>query len=169
MGSSVSEFTNGYLSKGLAVPNRYKVTFNSPAGADDVVDVFCHAVTLPSRAMMTFEHRSHVGPTYQAPYSGSYEAITCSFYADPDLNSRQFFDKWQQKVTNVESDTNNYWDEFVGTIIIETRDREDKPHYKVKIYDAYPININSVDLSYGERNNFVSISVSFAFKYWKEE
>lgn len=161
--SNINQFI-GQLKQGLARPNRFRVIFG---GGDEKVSIFCHTCTLPMRSMETFTHKTHVGPSYKAPYSGMYDSVTFSFYADRRLNTRRFFDRWQQRVTNVDSNTNNYMIEFVENITIQTLDKEGKVGYTVRLIDAWPINVSAVDMSYGSNNQVMNVSVTISYRLWK--
>lgn len=164
--SSVSEFV-GHLKNGLARPNRYIVDIISPIGGDETVQIFCHTCQLPMRGLMTFEHKTHVGPPYKAPYSSSYEPVTFTFYADSNMNTRRYFDEWQQEVNNSWSNTNNYMNNFKGEIKITTLNQEGNERYSVKLHDAYPLNIGAVDLSYSQNNALTNVSVTISYRIWE--
>lgn len=165
--SSINEFI-GHLKNGLARPNRYVVDIIAPIGGDPTIQIFCHTCQLPMRSLATFEHKTHIGPPYKAPYSTNYEPVTFTFYADKYMNSRRFFDHWQQRVSHVWSNMNYFMDEFKGTVIITTLDQEGKPGYKVKLYDAFPINVGAVDLSYSQNNALTNVSVTLSYRIWRQ-
>lgn len=188
----------GHLRNGLARPNRYEVFFTLPRGVLDVtavvsrsvnyksmmgmitaqdfrmnedgrIGLFCHTCSLPMRSLATFEHKTHMGPAYKAPYSSSYEPVTFTFYADKGMNTRRYFDIWQQSVLNVYSNTNNYMNEFTSDVTIVTLDQEGKPGYRTTLYEAFPVNVGAVDLSYSQNNALTNVSVTLSYKIWESD
>lgn len=181
------------LNKGLLTPSRFRTEFYLPMGIVDIpnpvaynalsivgvitgaqiylnldekINIFCHSCSLPMRSVGTWEHKMYGAP-YKVPNTQTNDTVMFSFYADSNMNTRKYFDIWQNAVLNVKSNTMNYYDEFVSDVKIFCMDREGKDSYEVQLYDAYPLNIGMVDLSYASRNSVVSITVSMAFKYWK--
>ena len=190
---SIDDFI-GTLKDGLARPNRYIVTFVAPPGVSGTnagraisraqqgavsttfreyndrnsVEILCHSAQLPGRNMDTYEHM-HYGAPYPAPISQSYSPAQFSFYTNTKYNSRKLFEVWQQTILNIATNTFNFYDEFVSNVKIETFDRENNKTYGVLLHEAYPINVSSVSLGYGEKDSLADVSVTMAYRYWSNE
>lgn len=190
--SSVSDFLSRFKS-GFAKPNRYRVEFFLPSGvaasADFVsatnryggdnslvqignaangnqqVNISCHTMTMPQRSLMTYEIKQNFAPV-RLPYSATYDPVTFSFYADNRYSQRDFFDAWQGAVTNIGSNTMNFYKEYVSDIRLIAQDDAGRDTYAVTLFDAYPLNIGLVDFSYAQANNFQTITVTMSFKAW---
>lgn len=182
------------FNKGFARPNRYRVEFAMPRGVSGVkidainsdsmsgniqtvdrrmnangnIGVFCHTCNLPQRTLLTYEHKQHGAP-YRVPYSQQYDPVTFSFYTDPSYTTRQYFDIWQAAVVNLDSNTFNYYDEFTSDVHIMTLDNTGNFSYMVTLYEAYPLNVGMVDLSYSNMNSTQTITVTMSYKYWKTD
>jgi hypothetical protein len=182
------------LGTGLAKPCRYRVEFNLPAGfnADNassllgmnisssaaliravetnlnqngLINVLCHTCSLPQRSLLTYEHKQLSAP-YRVPYSQTYDPVTFSFYADSEYIVREYFDIWQNAVVNIGSNTLNYYNEFTSDVKIYAIDDAGEDTYSVILYEAYPINIGIVDLSYSNMNATQTVTVTLSYKYW---
>jgi hypothetical protein len=180
------------LGTGLAKPCRYRVEFNLPAGfnadpslpgvntdsaasnirtkereynQNGLVNVLCHTCSLPQRSLLTYEHKQLSAP-YRVPYSQAYDPVTFSFYADSDYIVREYFDIWQNAVVNIGSNTINYYNEFTSDVNIYAINDAGEDTYYVTLFEAYPINIGIVDLSYSNMNATQTVTVTLSYKYW---
>lgn len=181
------------ISKGLAKPNRFIVEFNLPPGIQDfkygmntrattagirgsnsqynkneTINIMCHTCSLPQRSLLTYVHKQLASP-YRVPYSQSeYDPVTFSFYADPELNTRRYFDIWQTTVVNTVVNTINYYNEFTTNVTIKIIDDEGHPTYSIILYECYPVSVGMVDLSYSASNQVLSTTVTLAYKQWND-
>lgn len=190
--SSVSNFLSKFKA-GFAKPNRYRVEFFLPPGVsassnfvsstnsyasdnslvkvgnaangNQQVNIACHTMTMPQRSLMTYEIKQNFAPV-RLPYSATYDPVTFSFYADNRYTQRDFFDVWQGAVTNIGSNTMNFYKEYVSDIKMFAQDDAGRDTYSVTLFDAYPLNIGLVDFSYAQANNFQTITVTMSFKAW---
>jgi hypothetical protein len=188
---SVKTFISRF-NKGFARPSRYRVEFTLPQGfnaspdlpgvnsnsaASNIksqemslnrngnINVMCHSCSLPQRTLLTYDHKQLAAP-YRVPYSQSYDPVTFSFYADTDYSAREYFDIWQNAAINIGSNTVNYYNEFTSDVRITTIDSAGNDAYFVDLYEAYPINIGVIDLSYSTTNAVQTVTVTLSYKYW---
>nr|DAM80112.1 MAG TPA: Baseplate wedge protein [Caudoviricetes sp.]DAO72641.1 MAG TPA: Baseplate wedge protein [Caudoviricetes sp.]DAS48656.1 MAG TPA: Baseplate wedge protein [Caudoviricetes sp.] len=177
------------MQRGISIPNKYRMEFNLPKGVPNTgritndqseqgrirqsqslyngtgaINIMCHSAMFPDRMLQSYEHKQMVMP-YRVPYSQMYNPVTMTFYADSTLNTRRYFDIWQNAVVNIHDNTLNFYSEFTSDVHIWALDREGNDAYGVKLIEAYPLTLASVDLSYG--NNAVqNVTVTFSYKYW---
>lgn len=182
----LSNFKNGMMK-----PNRYRVEFHLPRGVSNSerlsihqfsnsttirqldnnlngkggVDIKCHTATFPQRSLQTYEHIQNSAP-FRVPYSAAYDPVTFSFYVDGNGDTREYFDTWQNAVINVSSNTLNFWREFVSDITIYAMNEAGEDTYGVTLYDAYPLNVGAMELSYTQSNNYQTSTVTIAYKSW---
>ncbi len=133
--------------------------------ANSSIDIKCHTMTMPQRSLMTYEHKQNFAPV-RLPYSAAYDPVTFSFYADSRYDTRTFFETWQSAVMNFGTNTVNFYDEYKADIHMYTLNDYGEDAYKVTLFDAYPLNIGVVDLSYSQSNNYQTITVTMSFRYW---
>ena len=187
--ADISKFLSHFKS-GIASPARYRVQFNLPKGIPNIsgsawestegnirrwqaelngaekINVFCHTCTMPQRSLMTYEHKQLNAP-YKVPYSQSYDPVSFVFYGDGDLSARRYFEIWQNAVVNIQSNTMNFYSEYVSDVIIEQLDTEGNPTYGVQLIEAYPMSVTAIDYSYSNQNTMQNIAIVMTYKYWK--
>lgn len=187
--TDINKFLSHFKS-GIASPARYRVRFNLPKGIPNIsgsawestegnirrwqaelngtekINVFCHTCTMPQRSLMTYEHKQLNAP-YKVPYSQSYDPVSFVFYGDGDLTARRYFEIWQNAVVNIQSNTMNFYSEYVSDVIIEQLDTEGNPTYGVQLIEAYPMSVTAMDYSYSNQNTIQNIAIVLTYKYWK--
>lgn len=189
-----SEFLSRFRD-GVGRPNRYRVEFNLPRGValgegeigvnddarvgrirsmenyfnrDGSINVKCHTMTFPQRSLLTQEQRQNSAP-FRTPYSATYDPVTFSFYSDPYLDTRDYFEVWQSAVVNLGTNTMNFYDEYVSDVGLIMMDQYGNDTYRVTLYEAYPLNIGIVDASYSNTNTPTTCTVTLSFKAWSPE
>ena len=123
----IAEINQG---EGLARPNRFMVMFHLPQrvlteaeliasefggsslGTNNdlesltmakTMSMMCNKVTMPNRDVNTKEHLMY-GPAREMPYAYSFSRnIELNFYGDKFLRQRQFFENWQKKIFNYQT------------------------------------------------------------------
>ena len=161
---------------GFAKGNRYNVTFsNLPAGLSTAVNenlqYLCESVSLPTKGIASNAHDIY-GPPREIPYRETFTEAALSFILDDAFTVKKFFDKWQEKIINVETGNVNYWNNFVATINI-TRlsndatsfaDATDK--YKIELREAYPSAVGEIALGHTQGGEILRLSVTFKYRKW---
>lgn len=180
------------LKQGIARKNRYQVAFLLPPGiggetsfvnpdstagqitqvqqqlnpaSNGAVNIMCNTMTFPQRSLLTFDLNQNSAP-FGVPYSASYDPITFTFYADSTLNTRLYFETWQQTVFNIYNNTMNYPSEYVSNISMYALDVTGKQQYGVILQEAWPVTVGSVDYGYSDNDSPQIISVTMRYKAW---
>lgn len=173
--------------KGYAPANRYQIEFNLPRGIPDTpgafkpsteirswhnrlngqgkINMLCHTCTMPQRNLLAYEHKQENVP-YKVPYSQNYDNVSFVFYGDGEMAARKFFDIWQSTVINIKNNTLNFYDEYVADVVIKQLNKENKPIYGVKLFEAYPTAVTAIDYAYSNTNQVQNISIVMSYKYW---
>lgn len=133
--------------------------------ANSAIDIKCHTMTMPQRSLMTYEHKQNSAPV-RLPYSAAYDPVTFSFYANSRYDTRTFFETWQSSVINFGTNTVNFYDEYKADVHMYALDDYGNDAYKVSLFDAYPLNVGVVDMSYSQSNNYQTITVTMSFRHW---
>lgn len=182
-----------HFQQGFAQPSRYRVELNLPSGvnlasgtigvntestvgkirqmenyfnAKGGINIKCHSMTFPQRSLMTYEHKQNSAP-FRIPYSSTYDPVTFSFYADGQLDTRDYFDIWQAAVVNVGTNTINFYDEYVADIKLWALDSQGNDTYGVVLYEAWPINIGTLEYAYSASNSYQTSTVTMSYKTWQ--
>lgn len=189
---------HGFLASfraGISRPNKYRVEFYLPPGVpigegeigvnkDAInrnirniqsafnrtgnVNIKCHTMTWPQRSLMTTQFRQNSAP-FNTPYSANYDPITLSFYNDPSLDSRDYFEVWQSAVVNLGTNTMNFYEEYVSDVHMYMIDNYGNDTYKITLYDAWPMNLGIMDTSYSQSNAYTTSTVTLAYRTWSPE
>lgn len=176
---------------GIQRSNRYRIEFKLPrgcsgAGVFDVnqysrigaiqtaenlynkngsINVKAHTVTFPQRAFQTFEIKHNSAP-FRIPFTSVYDPVTFSFYTDQNMDTRRYFDIWQGAVMNFSNNTSNFYNEYVSDIKMFIENDRGEDVYGVVLYEAFPMGISIMDMSYSSTNQFMSLATTFSYKYW---
>ena len=161
---------------GFAKGNRYNVTFTDlPAGLSTAVNenlqYLCESVSLPTKSLASTPHDIY-GPPREIPYRETFTEAALSFILDDAFTVKRFFDKWQEKIINVETGNVNYWNNFVATINI-TRLSNDATSfadasnlYKIELREAYPSAVGEIALGHTQGGEILRLSVTFKYRKW---
>lgn len=191
---TINEFIQQMGGQGVAKPNRYWVTFSLPAGISDgqftnasvrqdstqgnisaantqmnsgsSLSMKCVQMQMPSRTLNTIENR-HWGTPYKLPYSAQYDEANFTFVASADLRERNFFEIWQEAVINVSLNSLNFYDEYIAQVKMIQLNHNNEFTYGVELDQCYPINIGAVDYSYSQNNDTVAVTISLAYRRWR--
>lgn len=191
---AVDMTVRGFLAnfkKGVARPNKYRVEFMLPKGipagtlganTDAIeaqirqlnsyfnsgrgsVNIKCHTATLPQRSLLT-QGLNQNSAEFRVPYSATYDPVTFSFYADSEMDTRDFFEVWQSAVCNFSNNTMNFLEEYITDVKIITLDAAGNDAYGVTLYEAWPLNIGAIDVSYSNGDSYQTTIVTMSFKSW---
>ena len=162
---------------GFAKGNRYNVTFSGAgiAGLDTTVNanlpILCESVSLPTKGIAS-NAQDIYGPPREIPYRETFTEAALSFIVDDAFTIKRFFDKWQEKIINVETGNVNYWNNFIATInitrlsndAISFTDATDK--YKIELREAYPSAVGEIALGHTQGGEILRLSVTFKYRKW---
>ena len=161
---------------GFAKGNRYNVTFsNLPAGLSTAVNenlqYLCESVSLPTKGIASNAHDIY-GPPREIPYRETFTEAALSFIVDDAFTIKRFFDKWQEKIINVETGNVYYWNNFVATINITrlSNDASDfevaTDKYNIELLEVYPSVVGEIALGHALGTDVLKLSVTFKYRRW---
>lgn len=155
-------------SGGTAKANRYRVSFDR----DDAnkLNVLCDSVTWPGRQIATSDYSTYMRP-YRRPYSFINEDITINFILTNDWYAWDYLKKWQSSIINdideaIGAYTINLKSNYARDITIEHLNEKDQVMRAIKITGAFPITLNSLDLSNASENTVLRCNAVFAYDNW---
>ena len=183
----LSNFKNGVMKS-----NRFRAEFNLPSGVGsgngshavnkkamsgamksaDVgfngtssINIKCHTATFPQRMISTVDFRCN-SVQFKVPYTASYDGVSLSFYADGNMDTREYFELWQSAIINFGNNTANFYKEYVSDIKLYIQNDAGDDTYGVILYECYPMQISMFDMGYGMGNTPLNIQILFSFKSW---
>ena len=180
-----------HFKSGIAKSCRYRIEFNLPKGCagsnvNDVnqysrsgyiasanktynkngsIGIKAHTVTFPQRAFQTFEIKHNSAP-FKIPLTSSYDPVTFTFYNDSELDVRRYFDIWQGAIINFSNNTSNFYNEYTSDVKMYIQDDLGEDVYGITLFEAYPMGISLIDMSYSSVNQYMNMSTTFSYKYW---
>ena len=149
---------------------------------------FCSSAQLPERTITDTSANQYYGPERNIARGLEFAPMTLNFMLDAELSERQIFESWQNTVINSRTFNLNFYDEYVGKILIyplhenrnETTNRRIEgvantgplanltlSGYYVELIEAYPKTIGAVDLAYNNGNAFANQQITFNYRYWR--
>lgn len=125
----------------------------------------CHKAELPSASFSTSDARTY-GSYFKIPYVDTYTDMTLEFIVGSDMFERRFFDAWRYTIQDPETADFNYIDEYTTTITIWQQDQYGYNNYGITMFQAWPITVGAMQLSYDARNQYHVLPVTFTFRKW---
>ena len=188
----INEVLSGFRSEdGYAKPSRYEVTLNPPSGGrgkssglnTNLMSILmpqntsegttrqtslrCESIEFPGRNLDTVADVNIYGPERNIVNGYSYADITGVFQCSTDLKEKTFFETWQRLAYNNQSWNFEYYDTYTGSIDIFQLDENNRKRYGVQLIECFPKTIAAQSLSYAPSTEIQKISVTFAYRYWK--
>ena len=128
---AIDRFRASVLKDGVARPSKYEVRITPPENIKNVLEgssldivsrnigMACNSIVMPGRDLTAISvkqgqdlAREHVGAhTYEG-------TITATFYLDPNLDYKTFFEAWQNLAVNPITNNLNYYDNYIGSMSI---------------------------------------------------
>lgn len=129
------------------------------------INVKCHTATFPSRQIDTLMFKSN-SVNFRVPWNINYEPITLIFYADGNLDSREYFELWQSAVMNFGNNTSNFYNEYVSDVKLYLQNDYGADTYGIILYECYPVTISVLEVGAANTNTPLNIMVTLTFKSW---
>lgn len=175
---------------GLSRPNRFAIIFTPPGGSslfnidlpaqaisllsggfnwrsliNDPRDIalLCSNCSFPGKIIETSEIKT-VRNTVSVANGYRYEDVTADFILTNDYFIKNLFDKWHNAVIDPVTYRANYEKNYKVDVIIQQLNANNLPVYGVKLTNAWPSAVNSVNLSNEEENTYSKLNVTFNFE-----
>lgn len=133
------------------------------------LNILNEEASLPGRQFATTDHTMY-GTRVKMPYGVVYDDLTLTFICSNNMLERYYFDEWQRCVSDPTNNYFNYYDDYVSDIqIMKLRPdgtSNGLPTYLMTIEEAYPIAIQTQELSYSS-DSYMKLSVQFAYRRWR--
>jgi hypothetical protein len=160
---NIREFQAAIAKKGgMARTNRFRIRI--PNGGNDI-SLLCESIKFPSKTISSFDFSSWRNPI-KIPNGFSNEDVTAVFHLTNDYYIKNFFDKWIDSIVNTDTYFVEYDSSYKTPIEIYQLDGKNNVVYGVKLNDAYPISIGSIDLDNTATDSTQKLSVDFTYNTW---
>lgn len=131
----------------LLEPNRYEIQIGGAFSIGKSVMFNCHRCAIPSQSLGSFEH-TNIGPVRKLPNMEVYDELSTSFYLSEHMEEIVIMHNWMKKVAGTTKYRYAYYNDIVADMQITIYNRREEKLAVVKVYEAYPIGITEVELSY---------------------
>jgi len=138
---------------------------------NDPRDLFllCQTCTLPGKRILTTES-THNHNLSKKPYSMMTEEVAMTFLLTGDYYIKKYFDMWQEMIVDSthEHYKTFYKREYSSDVTIQQLSGASDiiPGYTVKLENAYPIQLSSVELG-NASEGLLEISVTWEYDNWR--
>jgi hypothetical protein len=170
MTMDISSFRNS-LGAGGARPNQFLVTLAFPAltgfAASQATSITVTSAALPA---------SNVNPCIimyrgrEVKFAGerTFDPWTISIANSSAMELRTAFERW----SNLPNDRTNNGGQttpaaYMADLMVQQLDRNDSVIRTYQIYDAFPITVSEVGLSYGSNDTISEFTATFQFQRWE--
>ena len=171
---------------GFARPTRYEVFFFPPVSrsqtnifaqvmgqtvADQTArktSLRCESFEFPGRNLDSAPDTNIYGPVREIVQGYSYGDVTAFFQCSSDMKEKRFFETWQRLAYNPQTWSMQYYNDYTGSIKIFQLDETDRQRYGVELVECFPKTIAAQPIAYASVNEIQKVSVTFAYRYWKD-
>ena len=171
---------------GFARPSRYEVFFFPPVSrsrtnifaqvmGQSVADqtarktaLRCQSFSFPGRNLDSSPDTNIYGPEREIVQGYSYGDVTGVFQCSSDMKEKRFFETWQRLAYNPQTWSMQYYNDYVGSIKLFQLDETDRQRYGVEMVECFPKTIEAQTVDYSTNNAIQTVSVTFAYRYWKD-
>lgn len=172
---NVSDFLSTFAnSKNFARPNLYQIEIFPPSGLqvdNETLRGICLNCKQTSFPGKTLETQQFIGGGYIARptvYAASYAPITTTFYLSGDHKEKRLFDEWMKMTYNETTNTLNYYDDYIGTLIVSQLNRKMKVLKSYQLFEAYPISVNEINVESDTENAISEVNVAITYRNYRE-
>jgi len=167
--SSIDEL-KATFSAGFARSNRYRTFFESTEYDPRALDVMCDSVTLPGRQIFSEDVTTSLKQK-QIAYQFGNEDVSISFLLTNDWTAWDFIYDWQKTIVigidNLTEFNVGFKEEYVRDILIEHLNSQNEVMKRFRLMNAYPTQLDSIELSNGSENEVIRVNATFAYDNWK--
>ncbi len=125
----------------------------------------CKTAVLPGRQIATTDYSTNT-KLHKMPYASITDDLTLTFMLTQDMFVKKYFDAWQAKVINSDYSV-NYKDTYATDIIVQQLNKDNFPIYSVKFKNAYPVTVDSIELSADSTDVATIMSTTLAYDDWE--
>lgn len=167
---SINDFKSSFTTD-VARPNKFDVEIPVPItlipfrGMSRILKMRCENAELPSRTFATADRKIGSNPVEKMPYQPTYNDVVLTFIVGDDMETKVFFDTWQEFINPTYSFNFTYKTDYVTNITINQYDVHNELTYSINLIDAYPVSVNQLDLDWSADGHH-KLTVVFAYSYW---
>lgn len=195
--SDLNQFKSKFLKAGVMRTDRFYMTINAPnvltpqATTQVEIPFAAEATTLPGVMLATSEvARYGYGATLKNPYRPIFVDLNVSFISDGGRKIYDFFYDWINSIVKGDGTGDmhynklddrkfrksdllayevEYRDNYKTDITITTVDETNRSIVIIRLYNAFPIALGDVPVSWSNSNDYMRIPVTFTYSNWSRD
>lgn len=172
---------------GLAAQNRFGIIITPPTNAvlsyesvlEDAVrgnfsvssimknsndlSFFIESAQFPGKQINTLDNSLNRN-SLKYPNGYVYEDVTLNFILPNDYFVKSLFDAWHNMIISKTRYRAGYRNDYTTDITLSQLDKNNYPVYTVKLKNAFPTGVNSIDLDNTSESAYSRLSVTFTFE-----
>lgn len=187
LGFNIQDFKTSIATKGILRSHSFMMVISLPKfispGSYNVEDLTlrCESSNIPGMSMMSADgiRRYGYGAPEKIPYGAIFNDITTTFVVDHSASQYKFFNIWMNGIYN--TNTQNgiltkspidgsmpfevaYKEDYATTINIFMYNEATNKVLELTLHEAFPIQMHDTNMSWGDTDNIVRLSVSFSYR-----
>ena len=173
--NSITEFIGSLnRSGGMARANKYEVEIlahrDHPGGSQNrIVNLHCNTITMPGHDLEQQTQKLGSEPATEIVQGHEYAGnITATFYLDASLETKSWFDAWQEMSFDRATHKAKYYEDYIGTMNIYQLGVDGSRTYGIQCEEVYPATIGGIEYAYETSDTIALLSVEFAYKRWTD-
>ena len=129
--------------------------------------LLCNTCSIPGRRILTTDS-THNHNLSKKPYSIMTDEVTMTFILTNDYYIKKYFDLWQNMIidSSHEHYKTFYKRDYITDVYIEQQTTNNRKSYVVKLENAYPIQVSSVELG-NASEGVMEISITWEYDNWR--
>jgi hypothetical protein len=145
-------------------------TFNAKSLISDPRDIafLCESTSIPGRSLNTLDFQAE-RETLKIPNGFIDEDVSMTFLLTNDYYIKDMMEGWMSSIIDTENYVAGYKKNYQTDIIIQQLNKENKNVYGIKLINAYPINMQGIDLNNTSGDSIQKVTITFAYDRYVPE
>lgn len=145
-------------------------SFNAKSLIADPRDIafLCESTSIPGRSLNTLDFQAE-RETLKIPNGFIDDDVSMTFYLTNDYYMKDMFEEWMSSIVDTEKYQLGYKSNYQTDIVIQQLNEFDKNIYGIRLKNAYPINIQAIELNNSTENSIQKVTITFAYDRYVPE
>tara|TARA_Y100001949_G_C15895534_1_gene290161 strand:+ start:49 stop:846 length:798 start_codon:yes stop_codon:yes gene_type:complete len=155
------------MTRGFARPNLFRVdVFPAKLDFHARFSMGCFQAQIPGNNLATTDKDTgYRSIAYQKIFSD----IILGFYAGEDMRELMFWQDWIDNIIDKKTNYHEYYNNYVGVVMITKLDRQGEDVAQWILHDAYPKQVDPIQLDYGTNDAIMTINTTITYRYFEHE
>lgn len=152
--------------------SRYEVLVNPPGGDGSEILIRAETVSAPGIAFLSVDNYSPYGNglIYNIPYKYNPQEVVMTHTVDEKAEIYKTFREWANKIVDLDGDAlygAKYLKDYAVDMNLTVYNQQNQLAKMIQFIEAFPINVEPMQLSWGQHDEIARFSVSYRFTRFK--